>query len=395
MTPVARIILKSGKDQSLQRFHPWVFSGAIKKIQGPAQEGDLVEVFSNKDEFLALGHYQIGSIAVRIVSWTPEVPDYTFWLRKIEKAWAHRLSIGLGQSPSTNVFRLINAEGDQMPGLIADFYNGTIVLQMHSIGMFRIREWIVEAFREILGSRLLAVYDKSAGTLPFKAEVPGTNQYLFGERHIHPVMENQLLFQVDWEIGQKTGFFIDQRENRELVEKLSHGRKVLNMFGYSGGFSFYAMRGGATLVHTVDSSKSAIDMALTNALLNFPDDGRHEAFAEDAFDFFRNKPNEYDLIILDPPAFAKHHDVLTHALQGYKRINARAMETIAPGGLLFTFSCSQVVSRDSFRKAVFSGAALANRQVKILYQLSQPPDHPVNIYHPEGEYLKGLVLLVD
>jgi 23S rRNA (cytosine1962-C5)-methyltransferase len=282
-----------------------------------------------------------------------------------------------------------------MPGLIIDLYNGNAVLQMHSIGMFRIRNILVNGLKEILGSQLVSVFDKSQATLPFKAGIQDTNCYLYGSRSSKEISENGLQFAVDWEEGQKTGFFIDQRENRALVERLSSSRKVLNMFGYTGGFSVYALRGGASVVHTVDSSGPAVDMARINAEMNFPGDCRHAAFAVEAFEYLRDSAEIYDLIVLDPPAFAKHNDVIQHALQGYKRLNARAMEKIAPGGILFTFSCSQVVSRDAFRKAVFSGAALANRQVKILFQLSQPPDHPVNIYHPEGEYLKGLVLLVE
>ncbi len=390
-----KIVLKSGKDQSLKRFHPWVFSGAIKKIYGNISEGDLVAVYSNKDEFLGIGHYQIGSIAVRIVSFSEVIPDYTFWKTKIEHAWKMRLALGFGKNPETNVFRLVHAEGDGMPGLIIDYYNGTAVMQMHSIGMYFIREELVRALQEVLGDKLKAVYDKSAKTLPFKADVEPVDGFLFGENEGSEVLEYGLKFKVDWETGQKTGFFIDQRENRMLVQHYAQNRDVLNMFCYTGGFSFYAMKGGAKLVHSVDASAKAIDLTNENVELNFPGDKRHEAFAADAFEYLKDIKDKYDLIILDPPAFAKHRSSLHQALQGYKRINTRAFEQIRSGGVLFTFSCSQVVSKERFREAVFSAAAISGRTVRILHQLTQPTDHPVNIYHPESEYLKGLVLFVE
>ncbi len=390
-----KIVLKSGKDQSLKRFHPWVFSGAIKKVYGNLTEGDLVEVYSNKDEFLGIGHYQIGSIAVRIVSFADVIPDYDFWKDKIERAWNYRQSLGFGTDESTNVFRLIHAEGDGLPGLIVDFYNGTAVMQMHSVGMYLIREELVKALKEVLGGRLAAVYDKSAKTLPFKADIQPEDGFLFGKSHENVVMENGLKFKVDWEEGQKTGFFIDQRENRSLVQKYAQNRHVLNMFCYTGGFSFYAMQGGARMVHSVDSSAKAIDLTDENMELNFPGDSRHKAFTADGFEYLKDIKDKYDLIILDPPAFAKHRNALHQALQGYKRINTRAFEQIRSGGIVFTFSCSQVVSKERFREAVFSAAAISGRNVRILHQLSQPVDHPVNIYHPEGEYLKGLVLFVE
>lgn len=390
-----KIVLKSGKDQSLKRFHPWVFSGAIKKIYGNVAEGDLVAVYSNKDEFLGLGHYQIGSIAVRIISFKEVTPDYKFWKEKIESAWRLRQSLGFGNNEETNVFRLIHAEGDGMPGLIVDFYNGTAVMQMHSIGMYFIREELVKALHEVLGEKLKAVYDKSAKTLPFKADIEPKDGLLFGESAENEVLEYGLKFKVDWETGQKTGFFIDQRENRLLVQQYAKNRDVLNVFCYTGGFSFYAMKGGAKLVHSVDASAKAIDLTNENVELNFPVDARHEAFAADAFEYLKDIQDKYDLIILDPPAFAKHRNALHQALQGYKRINTRAFEQIRSGGILFTFSCSQVVSKDRFREAVFSAAAISGRTVRILHQLTQPTDHPINIYHPEGEYLKGLVLYVE
>ncbi|MEZ5106703.1 MAG: class I SAM-dependent rRNA methyltransferase [Draconibacterium sp.] len=390
-----KIVLKSGKDQSLRRFHPWVFSGAIKKTYGPLNEGDLVTVHANNDEFLGIGHYQIGSIAVRIVSFKNIIPDYDFWKSKIESAWNLRKSLGFANNEETNVFRLIHAEGDGMPGLIADYYNGTVVTQMHSIGMYQIREELVKAMQEVLGDKHTAVYDKSAKTLPFKADIQPEDGYLFGENGAPEVTEYGLKFKVDWEEGQKTGFFIDQRENRKLVQHYSQNRDVLNMFCYTGGFSFYAMKGGANLVHSVDASAKAIDLTNENVELNFPGDKRHEAFVADGFEYLKDIQDKYDLIILDPPAFAKHRDTLPQALKGYKRINTRAFEQIRSGGILFTFSCSQVVSKDKFREAVFSAAAIAGRNVRILHQLTQPTDHPVNIYHPESEYLKGLVLYVE
>lgn len=392
---LTKIVLKSGKDQSLKRFHPWVFSGAIKKTYGPLNEGDLVTVYSNHDEFLGIGHYQIGSIAVRIVSFKEILPDYNFWKNKIESAWNLRKSLGYTENQETNVFRIVHAEGDGMPGLIVDFYNGTAVMQMHSVGMYLIREELVKALKEVIGDKLKAVYNKSSKTLPFKADIQPEDGYLFGGKTESEVLEYNLKFKVDWEEGQKTGFFIDQRENRFLVEKYAKNRDVLNMFCYTGGFSFYAMKGGANLVHSVDASAKAIDLTNENVKLNFPEDKRHEAMVADGFEYLKDIQDKYDLIILDPPAFAKHRNTLPQALKGYKRINTRAFEQIRSGGILFTFSCSQVVSKDRFREAVFSAAAIAGKNVRILHQLSQPTDHPVNIYHPESEYLKGLVLYVE
>jgi 23S rRNA (cytosine1962-C5)-methyltransferase len=390
-----KIVLKSGKDQSLKRFHPWVFSGALKKIYGQVAEGDLVAVYSNKDEFLGIGHYQVGSIAVRIVSFNETEPDYKFWKNKIQKAWEYRQSLGFGKDAATNVFRIIHAEGDGLPGLIVDFYKGMAVLQMHSVGMYLIRNDLVKALQEVLGEKLQAVYDKSEKTLPFKANIQPKDELLWGKPPGKEVLEYGLKFKVDWETGQKTGFFIDQRENRLLLQQYSKNRDVLNMFGYTGGFSVYALQGGAQSVHSVDASAKAIDLTNENVALNFPEDNRHEAFPADAFEFLKDIQGKYDLIILDPPAFAKHRNTLPQALQGYKRINTRAFEQIRNGGILFTFSCSQVVSKDRFREAVFSAAAIAGRTVRIMHQLTQPADHPVNIYHPEGEYLKGLVLYVE
>lgn len=394
-TEFVKIVLKSGKDQSLKRFHPWVFSGAIKKMYGTPAEGDLVQVFSNHDEFLGIGHYQKSSITVRIVSFEDIVPDYDFWKSKIQGAWNYRKTLGYADNTETNVFRLIHAEGDGLPGLIIDFYNGTAVVQMHSIGMYLIREELVKALQEVMGDKLKAVYNKSEKKLPFKADVKAEDEYLLGDSSENEVSEYGLKFKVDWVAGQKTGFFIDQRENRKLVQDYSKGRDVLNMFCYTGGFSFYAMKGGAKSVHSVDASAKAIDLTNENVELNFPGDQRHKSSIEDGFEYLKDIEDKYDLIILDPPAFAKHRNTLPQALKGYKRINTRAFEQIRKGGILFTFSCSQVVSKEKFREAVFSAAAISGRNVRILHQMSQPTDHPVNIYHPESEYLKGLVLYVE
>lgn len=395
MSNYSKVILKSGKEQAIKRFHPWIFSGAIKIINGKVKEGDIVEVVSNKNEFLALGHYQIGSIAVRIFSFEKTEINYEFWEKKILNAYNLRKKIGLIDNNGTNVFRLLNAEGDGMPGAVIDFYNGTAVTQFHSIGMYLERQTFANALKNILGDKLKAVYDKSESTMPFKSEIKATNGYLLGENDTSIVSEYGNKFKVDWEEGQKTGFFIDQRENRKLLEYYSKDKDVLNVFGYTGGFSVYAMQGGAKLVHSVDSSDKAIELTDENIALNFDDTSRHKSFAVNAFDFLKDIKNKYDMIILDPPAFAKHNNALHNALQGYKKINTRAFEQIRPGGILFTFSCSQAVSKKNFRETVFSAAAISGRNIKILHQLSQPADHPINIYHPEGEYLKGLVLYVE
>lgn len=390
-----RVVLKSGKDQSVRRYHPWVFSGAIKKFYGgdPA-EGDVVEVFDNKDEFLALGHYQIGSIAIRLFTFDDVEPDYNFWYNKILSAYNLRADLGVSDTAETNVYRLIHAEGDGMPGLIIDYYNGCAVMQIHSIGFYRIRETLVKVLQEIYGDELKAVYDKSESTMPKKGPYSAVNEHVYGDLKNTIVKENGLNFEIDWTAGQKTGFFVDQRDNRHLLQAYSKNRKVLNMFCYTGGFSVYAIRGGAELVHSVDSSAKAIDLVNKNVELNFTN-APHEAYAVDAFKYLQDIKDKYDLIILDPPAFAKHHNVLSNALQGYKRLNQQALEQIKSGGILFTFSCSQVVSKENFKKSVFVAAANAKRNVRILHQLTQPVDHPVNIYHPEGEYLKGLVVYVE
>lgn len=394
MTEPIKIVLKSGKEVSLLRFHPWVFSGAIKKMYGTPAEGDLVDVYDNHDVFLGTGHYAPSSIAVRIISFERINPDINYFRQKIEKAIAYRKAIGIISNPQINVFRLIHGEGDGLPGLIVDYYNGVAVMQMHSLGFYKIRKEIAAILADLLKNEIIAVYDKSEGTIPHMSGVTGTNEFLFGNSGPATVTENGYRFKIDWTTGQKTGFFIDQRDNRKLVESYSSGKSVLNMFGYTGGFSVYAMK-NASLVHTVDSSYSAIELANENIRMNYGDDKRHESFQVDAFEYLNDIKDKYDLIILDPPAFAKHNNVLANALQGYKRLNMKAIEQVKPGGIIFTFSCSQVVSKENFRKSVFAAAANTKRSVRILHQMSQPPDHPVNIYHPESEYLKGLVIYVE
>jgi 23S rRNA (cytosine1962-C5)-methyltransferase len=389
-----KIVLKSGKEQSLRRFHPWVFSGAIKKMSGNPAEGDLVDVYDNKDTYLAVGHWAPSSIAVRVLSFEQVTPDISFFREKIKRAIIYRKAIGLIDNPEINVFRLIHGEGDGLPGLIVDYYNGVAIMQMHSIGFYRLRIEIASILAELLKDTITAVYDKSEGTIPHMSGIAATNGFLIGKSDPVIVIENGYKFKIDWTTGQKTGFFIDQRENRKLLEQYSDGRKVLNMFGYTGAFSVYAMK-NAALVHTVDSSYPAIELANENIRLNYGEDKRHESFQVDAFDYLNHIKDQYDLIILDPPAFAKHNNVLANALQGYKRLNIKAIEQIKSRGIIFTFSCSQVVTRENFRKSVFAAAANTGRNVRILHQMSQPPDHPVNIYHPESEYLKGLVIYVE
>ena len=417
------IILKYKKEESLKRFHPWVFSGAIHRMEDEfgnevqPEEGDWVRVVSAQGEFLALGQYQIGSIAVRIFSFDEEEFDDDFFLHRLQAAYDIRKSLNLIREDN-NAFRLVHGEGDGLPGLIIDVYDQTAVMQAHTPGIHYIREALAEDLIRVAGADIRNVYYKSETTLGYKTEArqqaveaqESVNGYLIIdgkpvvdkaqgkalEASISDVAtENGLKFHVDWLKGQKTGFFVDQRENRALVEKFSKGRKVLNMFCYTGGFSFYAMRGGAELVHSVDVSQQAINFTNNNVELNYPGDPRHEAICEDAFHYLDRMDQEYDLIILDPPAFAKHRKVLHNALQGYRRLNAKAFERIKPGGILFTFSCSQVVTKEDFRCAVFSAAAQSGRRVRILHQLHQPADHPINIYHPEGEYLKGLVVYVE
>lgn len=390
-----KVFLKPKKEESLLRFHPWVFSGAIQSIEGNPEEGDLVEVYGAGQRFLAIGHYQIGSIAIRILSFEPRMIDAAFWEERIRTAYTLRQTLGLAGVANNNTYRLIHGEGDNLPGLVIDLYAHTAVMQAHSVGMHYARHDVAEALKKVMGDTLQNIYYKSETTLPYKANLGSEDGYLYGGEVEDIALENGLKFCVDWQKGQKTGFFVDQRENRLLLERYAKDRSVLNMFCYTGGFSFYAMRGGAKIVHSVDSSAKAIFLTKKNVELNFPGDPRHEAYAEDAFKYLERMGSNYDLIILDPPAFAKHKNVLRNALQGYRKLNAIAFEKIRPGGILFTFSCSQVVSKENFRLAVFSAAAQSGRRVRILHQLTQPADHPVNIYHPEGEYLKGLVLYVE
>lgn len=391
-----KVFLKPGKEESLKRFHPWVFSGAIARVEGEPEEGEVVDVYTSKKEFIACGHFQIGSIAVRVLSFRQEPIDHAFWVRRLQVAKDLRCALGVLGNPQNNTYRLVHGEGDNLPGLIIDVYDHTAVMQAHSAGMHLDRMAVAEALEEVMGDVIQHIYYKSETTLPFKADLLATeNGFLKGGSPENVAMENGLKFHVDWLKGQKTGFFVDQRENRALLERYAKGRNVLNMFCYTGGFSFYAMRGGANLVHSVDSSAKAIDLTNENVSLNFPGDTRHQAFVEDAFKFLDRMGDQYDLIILDPPAFAKHRDALRNALRGYTKLNAKAFEKIRPGGILFTFSCSQVVNKQDFRNAVFTAAAQSGRSVRILHQLTQPGDHPVNIYHPEGEYLKGLVLYVE
>lgn len=389
------VYLKKGKEDSLKRFHPWIFSGAIDHAD-EIEEGETVRVFTKNGDFIAMGHAQIGSIAVRVLSFEEVEIDHDFWKNRLQSAFEMRKAIGLADNPLNDTYRLVHGEGDNLPGLVIDCYGKTAVMQAHSVGMHVERNAVCKALVEVLGDRIEHVYYKSETTLPYKAELGQENGFIYGGEGADSVaMENGLKFRVDWLRGQKTGFFIDQRENRSLLEHYSKGRSVLNMFCYTGGFSVYAMRGGAQLVHSVDSSGKAIELTNQNVALNFTEDARHQAFCEDAFKFFSNNENRYDLMILDPPAFAKHRGALHNALKGYTRLNAKGFERISAGGILFTFSCSQVVSKDQFRNAVFTAAAQAGRRVRILHQLHQPADHPVNIYHPEGEYLKGLVLFVE
>ena len=387
--------LKKGKEESLKRFHPWIFSGAIHHLDEDISEGEIVRVVTFMGDFIAIGHYQIGSIAVRVLSFQDIHVDETFWGVRLGSALAMRRGIGMADNPQNNTYRLVHGEGDNLPGLIIDCYGKTAVMQAHSVGMHNNRFDICKALIKIMGDRIEQVYYKSETTLPYKAELGQENGFIYGSTEEDIAIENGLKFHVDWLKGQKTGFFIDQRENRSLLEHYAKGRSVLNMFCYTGGFSVYAMRGQAKLVHSVDSSAKAVELTNQNIALNFPQDTRHEAFCEDAFKYLDTHDGKYDLIVLDPPAFAKHRSTLRNALKGYTRLNVKGFQQIKSGGILFTFSCSQVVTKEQFRNAVFTAAAQAGRKVRILHQLHQPADHPINIYHPEGEYLKGLVLYVE
>lgn len=389
------IFLKRGKEESLKRFHPWIFSGAIHHMDEGIEEGETVRVITAAGEFIAVGHYQIGSIAVRVLSFEDIEINTDFWCERLQSALDVRIGVGIADSPTNNTYRLVHGEGDYLPGLVIDCYGSTAVMQAHSVGMHVCRNEICQALVQVMGDRIANVYYKSETTLPYKADLHQENGFLVGGDASNVAMENGLKFHIDWLRGQKTGFFVDQRENRSLLEQYAKGKSVLNMFCYTGGFSVYAMRGDAKQVHSVDSSAKAIELTNDNVALNFPGDARHEAFCEDAFKYLDEHDQQYDLIVLDPPAFAKHRAALRNALKGYTRLNVKGLQRIKKGGILFTFSCSQVVTKDNFRNAVFTAAAQVGRKVRILHQLHQPADHPINIYHPEGEYLKGLVLYVE
>lgn len=391
--------MKSGKDEALKRFHPWVFSGAIKKIDGVPIDGELVEVFSNKEQYLGSGHYQDASIAVRMLAFAPECPETLsdeFWKEKIGEAFKLRKKLGLADNPETNVYRLVYGEGDNLPGLIIDNYNGHIVLQAHSIGMYRQRNAIVKALLDVFDEKISSVYDKSSETLPAKFKPDNIKHgFLHGETSAPvEVVENKNKFYVDFITGQKTGFYIDQRENRELLTKYAEGQSVLNTFSYSGGFSVYALNAGAKNVCSLDSSSKAIELCKKNIDFNFSSSDNHKTILSDTQEYLSSTDEKFDVIILDPPAFAKHLNVKHNAVQGYKRLNAQAIRKIKPGGVLFTFSCSQVVNSSLFKSTIVAAAIQSGRQARILHQMSHPPDHPVNIYHPEGEYLKGIVLQI-
>lgn len=389
------ITLRRGKEESLRRFHPWVFSGAIASAPENLEEGDIVEVRSSDGTPLGVGHYQIGSIAVRMLSDEIIEINREYYFNRLNNALRLRKALGLLRNDN-NAFRLVHGEGDFLPGLIVDVYGQTAVVQAHSVGMHYARDIIAECLVSLPDASLRNVYYKSETTLPYKASLDPQNDYIIGSYDTDIAVENGLKFRVDWLKGQKTGFFVDQRDNRSLLRHFARGRRVLNMFCYTGGFSVYALSGGATLVHSVDSSAKAVSLTRDNVRLNFGDDAPHEAFAEDAFKYLAEmKDGAYDLVVLDPPAFAKHRGAIKNALRGYQKLNARAMEKMPEGSILFTFSCSQAVSKEQFRLAVFSAAAQVGRRVRILHQLTQPADHPINIYHPEGEYLKGLILYIE
>ncbi len=392
---ITKIILKAGRDESLRRFHPWVFSGGIERIEGKPNDGDIVEVYDRKGECLGTGHYHQGSISVRLVAFEQATLDLDFWVRKIEAARAVRKAVGLLEHPQTNAFRLVHAEGDGLSGLIIDWYNGTAVVQCHSIGMHQALPLISQALQQVFGDALVAVYDKSKASLPPKYASTLEQSYVYGATSAANVSENDVNFHIDWVAGQKTGFFLDQRDNRQLLERYAKDKNVLNAFCYTGGFSMYALRGGAKLVHSVDASQSALDILEQNLALNPGFAGTHESFCADVQQFLKKSDFQYDLMVLDPPAFAKSLDKRHNAVQGYKRLNAAGIAAIAPGGVLFTFSCSQVIDRQLFQNTIMAAAIETGRKVRILHHLEQPADHPVSIYHPESSYLKGLVLYVE
>lgn len=393
MSSYIKVILNPKKERSLLLFHPWVFSGAIAKTEGQPAEGDIVEVFTHDGKYLATGHFHNGSIKVRIISFEQRTIDNNFWLEKLKSAYSIRERLRLTNNTATNAYRLIHGEGDGLPGLIIDIYNTAAVIQTHTVGMHNIRETIADSLKEIYGSRLKTIYDKSSETMSKQSAAVLQNTFLTGDENENVIIENDLKFAVNWVEGQKTGFFLDQRENRHLLERYSNGKRVLNTFSYSGGFSMYALKGGADFVHSVDSSDKAVRLAIRNAELNGYTN--HEAYGMDVFDFLKSTEEQYDLIVLDPPAFAKHLSAVENAMVGYRNLNTEGIKKVANGGLIFTFSCSQVIDRTLFRKLIFQAAAQAKRNVRIVHQLSQGPDHPISVYHPEGEYLKGLVLIVN
>ena len=396
MEEAVKFYLKKDKENSLKRFHPWVFSGAISRVDGEPVEGDIVEIYTHNGVFVAKGHCQIGSITIRVLTFENETIDQAWWDNKIQQAYNMRQRLNIGTDERTNAYRLVHGEGDLLPGLIIDIYGQNAVVQSHSVGMYTHRDDICNALRNVFGENMVSIYDKSSSTLPFNADLKAMDGYIYGTNSTPvTVSENGIKFCIDWASGQKTGFFLDQRDNRELVKHYAKGKKVLNTFCYTGGFSVYALAGGAEEVDSIDSSARAVEMCNRNIEMNFGKDANHNGIVADALDYVKDLGKKYDMIILDPPAFAKHRDAISNALKGYRRINANAIKQIAKGGILFTFSCSQAVSKEQFRNSVFSAAAMANRNVKILHQLTQPADHPINIYHPEGEYLKGLVVYVE
>jgi len=387
--------LKKGKEKSIERKHPWIFSGAIGQIKGNVDEGDTVRLENHEGHFIAMGHYQKSSLALRILSFEEVAIDPSFWHQKLSAAIKTREICGLTERLDTNVYRLVHGEGDGLPGLIIDYYNGLVVMQCHSVGMYIARQMIADALVKILGAKVHSIYDKSEGTIPFKADTTAENGFLYGQTDNSEVLEYGHRFQIEPVDGQKTGFFIDQRENRKLLQQYVKGKKVLNTFCYSGGFSVFALEAGATHVTSVDSSAKAIVLVDKNIELNFGHTDKHLSVGNDVGAFLTHDTEKYDVIILDPPAYAKHNSALDNALKGYARLNKKGFEALNKGGILFTFSCSQVVTKDDFRRAVFTAAAQSGRTVKILHQVHQPEDHPISIYHPEGEYLKGLVLYVE
>jgi 23S rRNA (cytosine1962-C5)-methyltransferase len=391
---LSQIRLKPGKDISTKRFHPWIFSGAVEGVRGELKAGDMVEVLAADNKTLGFGHYAEGSICIRLFHFGPEAPDEDFWKKKIKEAYSLREKMGLTKNPQSNMYRLVHAEGDGLPGLIIDMYGSTAVIQTHSEGMYELRNVFAEALKDLYGADLKAIYDKSSLKINKNSDREVADEYLVGEAHDAKCIENGCAYKVDWVQGQKTGFFLDQREHRKLLGQLSKGKKVLNMFCYSGGFSVSAVLGGATLVHSVDSSQLAIDLTNENLTLNGIDSAKHTAIKSDALDYLRSMKEAYDIIVLDPPAYAKHLSARHKAVQGYRRLNEAAFRKASSGTLLFTFSCSQAVDKALFSSTVFSAALDAGKNIRVLYQLHQPPDHPFSIFHPEGEYLKGLVVQV-